>query len=406
MCYSQLLIIVILVIVLYAVFAPYSNSSQSVEGFTNQSNTIISDKLPYTQNQVAANEVLASEIHSPDPSVSAWNDINSRISHAQAKNQNKNFDNTYYMLWQSDLERQKNSIYGMANQIHDSKLNCVDFNNINQCMSVCSNTDTCSGFYVDSPGKCCMLVNPPYVDYRTRHNVPVDNTSEYAFRTLNNMVKQANLTDGKMIFNRTGSDGFNDRYVSNLSRNVCRTFCPKCIMGRCPKDYRCTNLMADPRYNHTCIITNEGRYDENLGNTFDNVTVPYLDDKHQLNEYAGYNNSIRRLSMKNPSYKFNLEEGIVSTIDEIASRSNNSNNIVEHFDPYLNGDLGRNGCTTISYQVNPTRGDCFDPKLASESAHIVAVHGENDLTNINGYIDHHGSLLSKDKIYQKYYADA
>lgn len=218
-----------------------------------------------------------------------YNNLNTKISLTDAKiSHNIPIDNSYYELWNQERIKEKNTQREKAIDILESGLQCVNYQNINQCMSVCSNTDSCSGFYIDNPNTCCMLLNPSLSTNHGLLNVPIDNTYQYANRDINIMVRNAEKSDGKLIFNKAGSDGFNNRYISNQSREDCKSLCPKCINGKCPEDYRCTNMISDPRYNQSCIITNEDRYDETKHKIFDNDQIPYLDDKYGLTDYPGY----------------------------------------------------------------------------------------------------------------------
>ncbi len=42
--------------------------------------------------------------------------------------------------------------------------------------------------------------------------------------------------------------------TSPSAKKKCIELCPKCIIGRCPKNYRCADITADPRYKNSCII--------------------------------------------------------------------------------------------------------------------------------------------------------
>ncbi|XWV26487.1 putative orfan [Tupanvirus soda lake] len=363
-CNIQILLVVIVALItLYLVWPCIKR-----ENFEQIEKTIIAQNI-YNNcvDEVAYNDVLSQN----NDNIRAFNNVDTEISLAQSNNLNKQFDNTYYLLWEQDQKRDNYAVGQDAIGILESKKHCIDFDNINQCMSVCSNTNTCSGFYIDSPNKCCMLLNPPYISYRDRQPVPVDNSFEHANRTVNNMVRHAEISDGKIIFNRGGSDGFNDKYTSNLDRNQCKSLCPKCITGRCPHNYRCTNLTADPRYNHTCIITNEGRYDETVGHTFDNNNIPFLDQKYEQNDHAGYNDLGNKPLTTHPSsYRIHFDENLVISKEKAKT--------IENFDSYVNRDG-------------------FNPTSASDDAHVVAIKGGNNTTSINGYIDQ--SILPEQNIY-------
>ena len=77
-------------------------------------------------------------------------------------------------------------------------------------------------------------------------------------------------------------------------------------------------MTADPRYNYSCIITNEGRYNEKAGHIFDGPEIPYLDEKYALNQYAGYDSQNREpVLIKPDNYAFNLAENIIPSREEL-----------------------------------------------------------------------------------------
>lgn len=170
---------------------------------------------------------------------------------------------------------------------------CINFKNINQCMATCSRTDGCYNFYVDSPGKCCMIINPINKQIR-QGEIPISK-NRFAHIVANNKILNNEQAKGKIIFNYYGTENnngiSNDKYVGNLTRSQCKSLCPKCITGRCPEDYRCVDMTADPRYNRSCMITNNNNYDENIGKYFDDQNIPYMDEIYGLVEYPGYDSA-------------------------------------------------------------------------------------------------------------------
>lgn len=154
--------------------------------------------------------------------------------------------------------------------------NCTNFTNINQCMSKCSSTANCTGFYLDTPNTCCMT-------YGSQNLLNNYNTSGIA------NIPKSNLAQGKTQFTVKGSIGGANVYQSNISREACQTMCPKCVFGKCPANYRCVNMTSDPRYTQSCIITNNDMYNEATNNTLDNSTIPYLANTYGLTDYAPYN---------------------------------------------------------------------------------------------------------------------
>lgn len=286
--------------------------------------TIRADNSRETQTKLAYNDVAAYKPGGVHP----FNISDAIISQTQVEDPVYNadmFHNSYYSLWDADQKRESELVLNRADEIVKTGANCINFKNVNQCMSVCSNSPNCTGFYIDesSPqsNKCCMMVNPPYAANRHAYNRPVNNLDTNSLRTVNKLIQRDRETDGKLIFDYIRTDGQNGTYKSDLTRSECKNICPKCIMGRCPENYRCTNMASDPRYNYSCLITNEDRYDENKpGQNFDSNIVPYLDEKYGLDEYAGYNPTVERPRLKVPeSERYYLADGIIPTRDELQS---------------------------------------------------------------------------------------
>lgn len=320
------------------IFYLLSPNDQKVENFQNCT--------------VAYNDIASYHPHG----IKGYNDLDIRIKDASANNLNKQFDEPFYALWKIEEKNDRKAAIKRAQEIAKNDFNCVNYDHVNQCMSVCSGTDNCTGFFIDNPGKCCMITNPPLEYYRDRWNIPVDNTHVYGNAILNNLIKDS----GKVVFTKVGSDGFNDVYNTDMSRKECHRLCPKCIIGKCPTNYRCTNLMADPRYDRTCLITNEDRYDETKGFMFDNENIPYLDSRYAINEFAWYNDLNTDPIINYPeTHKIELTDRKVITPKEM--------NVTEHFDQWVN------------------RNDCFDPETASDQMDFIATRGGNDPINLNSY---------------------
>lgn len=255
--------------------------------------TILTDKSRTSQTQVAYND----EAKERSGFIRPFNDAGEEISTAQASSGAMlmdQFDNSFYQLWLSDQNRERELINQRVDEIRADPTRCIEYKNINQCMSVCGNTKDCVGFYLDGNNKCCMLTEPPYETNRHAYNRLPQNIDTFSQRTYNDLIKRAKLTDGKVVFDKIRTDGGNNTFNVDISRAECKAMCPKCIIGRCPENYRCTNLTADPRYNYSCLITNQDEYDETKGHIFDSPNIPYLDEKYGLDQYAGYDLNIFR----------------------------------------------------------------------------------------------------------------
>uniref|UniRef100_A0A6C0LSS0 Uncharacterized protein n=1 Tax=viral metagenome TaxID=1070528 RepID=A0A6C0LSS0_9ZZZZ len=273
--------------------------------------TILTDVSRTSKTEVAYNDA---GVYRSDR-IRPFNDVHSLISTAEMENGlylADEFDNTFYSLWETDEQREADRAMKRAEEIEKSKMDCLEFENVNQCMSVCTNTDHCVGFYINSPNTCCMLIDPPYVTNRHSYNKLPNNVDAFGRRTLNNLIRRAEATDNKIVFDYIRTDGGNHTYKVDMDRKECKKLCPKCIIGRCPPNYRCTNLTADPRYNYSCLITNEDRYDETTGQTFDSSSVPYLDEKWGLNEYADFDDdNTRSVLTIPPSNRYKIDDKIV-----------------------------------------------------------------------------------------------
>lgn len=169
-----------------------------------------------------------------------------------------------YAPWQS--EGSNNNVV----QPQVQKLNCINFDKVNQCMTACDTNTGCNGFVVNQKnaangGRCC-LIN----------------------RNGQNGLLQKASQSGLPVFQKLENGG----YSSGVGRKQCRQICPKCINGECPGDYRCANMKFDPRTNNTCVVYNNSGYDETAGNVFDSSDVPNLNKTKGLTQYPGYNNIV------------------------------------------------------------------------------------------------------------------
>jgi len=307
---------------------PYYSPYNDLEANTVASlkDTILTDCSRTSRLQSALNDAVT---YKPGE-IRPYNDAGSLLSEAQASSGvelNNQFDNTFYELWLTDEAKERGQVLQRAENIVKNRENCIDYKHINQCMSVCKNSPNCTGFYIDSPNKCCMLQNPPYNTDRHSYGELPDNIDNMGKRSINKLLERAEETDGKIIFNYIRTDGGNSSYKVDMDRVQCKKLCPKCIIGRCPPNYRCTNMMADPRYNYSCILTNEDRYDETKGRTFDDPTVPYLEDQYGINEYADYMEQYETPVLTVPeNYVIDIDGPIMPTPTELSAALKKFNN--------------------------------------------------------------------------------
>jgi len=207
------------------------------------------------------------------------------------------YDNSYYDLWNSERRKTGDLIRKKASEIIAGQASCIPFKHVNQCMSECTSSTNCSGFYVDtpstpeSPGKCCLMYNPPFDHKRTNFLDVPNSRIQDTYQTISDFIRRQQLSEGKLVFDKVGREGGDSVYRSNLDRKDCRSMCPKCILGRCPRGYRCKDLRADPRRNYSCMITNEDRYDENEGLTFDSDRIQKLNAFFEVRQDAGIDQS-------------------------------------------------------------------------------------------------------------------
>jgi hypothetical protein len=368
-------------------YSPYNDLD--ADTLKNLKDTILTDQSRTSQIQTAVYDAVTYHPREIRP----YNDAESLISETQAMSGielNNQFDNSFYELWLMDEAKEKEEVTQRAIDIIKNKKSCIDFKHVNQCMSVCNNTDSCTGFYIDSPNKCCMLQNPPYNTDRHSYTDLPDNIDNMAKRSINKLIERAEETDGKIVFDYIRNDGGNSTYKVDMDRSQCKKLCPKCIVGRCPPDYRCTNMMADPRYNYSCIITNEDRYDEGANRTFDDESVPYLEDQYGLNEYADYDSKYENpVSMLPKSYAYDIDSPILPTPQELQSS----------LDKFDNNHVGPN---TYDKQntvplIKPAKSiekfdqwinrDGYHPEIESKDYNFIGLRGGNDMVNLDSYVE-------------------
>lgn len=326
-----------------------------------------------SHNKVAYNDVAAYRPGGIHPFNISAEIVSQTLSTSPVANADM-FHNNYYDLWEKEKIAEKKLVGEESDKIVNSQKNCIEFKNINQCMSVCAGTADCSGFYLDQKvtnqdgkmqvnNKCCMMVNPPYAANRHDRNRTPTETSMLASRTVNKLIRRAQDTDGKLVFDRIRNDHDGTVYKIDVPRQQCKSMCPKCILGRCPDNYRCVNLNADPRYNYSCLITNEDRYDENKkGYQFDSPDVPHLDSKYQLDEYAAYDPAITPPILSVPeSERYYLFDGLIPTNDEYQSA-------------FVEFDENHIGPNTF----HPSFNKKYNVEKASTNIDEIGIRGGND----------------------------
>ena len=233
---------------------------------------------------------------------------------------NDAYDNSFYDLWTATNVEKDAKAEARAKKLGQMELNCINYKNVNQCMSVCQDTADCSGFVVtkqndDLSGRCCLMVNPPLNTHRHSFDVLPDNADYVSYRYLNNLMRTKAQKEGLPVFDKVRFKDNNSGYATALDRTTCHRYCPKCILGRCPDNYRCVDYESDPRYNQTCVITNEDRYDESQGLLFDDPKIKPLDEVYGLNEYAGYDD-INLIPIKTVphDYKLDLTNSLIPNV--------------------------------------------------------------------------------------------
>lgn len=227
-----------------------------------------------------------------------------------------------------------------------------------------------------------MMIDPP-IDYdRDRYNRTPNNTYEYGQKTVNNMIR----ADGKkIIFDYVTNDNGNSAYRVDMNRKQCNKLCPKCIMGRCPEGYRCTNMTADPRYNQSCIITNEDRYNENTGDIYDADYIPHLDAIYALNQYAGYDDIDEDPVLMIPETDaLTLTDEVVPSQKEL--RKLNKKYDRDHIGPNTFVDELNYDIAQKTLQKNITQEfEVYDAQKESDNMDVIATRGENDPVALSSY---------------------
>ena len=307
-------VILAIVVILIILFWIFNKSNPIIEKFKLKNSSQY--KIPYTENSVLPDYPSEKELdlisltHTNQACrqrMGKFNDLDSRISLLQVIN--NEIDNIQPSLHSNTLNDNlySNTLNDNLNNVEmEDNIKCINFKNINQCMTACSNTKGCRNFYVDNNSqlnKCCMIVGDN-TDSGTLDDISKSD-DRFADIVASNKIVNDKNTKGKIIFNYFGTDKNNDKYIGNLTRSQCKTLCPKCVIGKCPTNYRCIDMTADPRYNRSCMITNNNKYDENTGKYFDNKNIPYMDQMLGLNEYPGYDS--RRLPPVTKNKYFNLD---------------------------------------------------------------------------------------------------
>ena len=277
------------------------------------------ERQPTSVEEVAYNDLGSYEFTPGE--VRPYNDIETRISEARVDNLveiNDDYDNNYYRTWLATDAKNNAKMEAHARDIYKNELECINYKKINQCMSTCADTPHCRGFVLnknstpEKNGKCCMLVEPAFNYHKYSLNQVPNNDDYTGYRYLNTLLKEKAKKENMPIFTRVKDQDNNSVYNVPVTRPECKKYCPKCISGICPPDYRCVDMRADPRYNQTCLITNEDRYNELLGLTFDSDKIPYLEEKYGLDEYAGYDDlNMIRITHLPETYRLKLRNGIL-----------------------------------------------------------------------------------------------
>ena len=76
--------------------------------------------------------------------------------------------------------------------------NCIKYENINQCMTACTENKICNGFYIDSPGSCCMISTPSFDQVFNQNN------QRRRQVTQDELDCREELTKNKIVFNYIG----------------------------------------------------------------------------------------------------------------------------------------------------------------------------------------------------------
>lgn len=203
------------------------------------------------------------------------------------------YNNSYYDLWKAENKATGNLIRKKASDIISSGAACIPFQHVNQCMSECTGSTDCNGFYIDTPstdekpGQCCLMFKPKFEHKRTNMLDVPNSRLQDTYQTISDYIRRQKLSEGKAIFDKVGRENGDSVYRSDISRSDCRSLCPKCVLGQCPRGYRCKDIRSDPRKNYNCLITNEDRYDENEGLLFDSDKISFLNNYFANRQDAG-----------------------------------------------------------------------------------------------------------------------
>jgi hypothetical protein len=214
-----------------------------------------------------------------------FNDFNQRLSYtelASSSDINSSFDNSYFQLYGME---QEHGLKRTQKEIAELKRLGVDtypYKNVNECFSRCSRDKSCYG--VDVANKKCTLIRQPPFDYeRYSYNDSVNNQPYEIYQQFNHVRKPHGT-----IFYYYGTEDGNDAYGGALSPKQCLSECPKCQLGKCPKDYRCTNVRTDPKNGIECVITNKNSYDEKSDRMYDDPTIKAIPSSDRINTDAKY----------------------------------------------------------------------------------------------------------------------
>jgi hypothetical protein len=214
-----------------------------------------------------------------------FNDIDQKLSMTGVETEsayNDRYDNAYFDTWKEEIVEQNKKIDDIVKNINKE---CKPYKNINECMSRCSSNKLCQGFYLPEGNEktCCPIIQPDFNTNRHEYDVLPDNVFYQAYDKFNK-----NLKGKKNVFKFYDIDKDNASYTVDYPIEKCLKECPKCIIGKCPENYRCKNIRIDPKQNSQCIITNEDRYNEEKNLLFDGPNIESLDRKYDINFNSGF----------------------------------------------------------------------------------------------------------------------
>jgi len=272
------IIIIILIIILIIWFIFWWVYTPSCEGFSD----LGEPKIPSISPKKNCCGINQTEGLTPPYQ------INQAMMLRQMLRANEQPSNSYYELWNTERKLTGDYVANEAENIMQSGATCLSYDNINQCMSQCTSSDGCNGFYVSEPGTCCLTYNPKFDTRRTSMLDVPNSRLQDTYRSISDYIRNKQITEGKPVFEKIGGENIGDSmYRVPLDRKSCRSLCPKCVLGQCPRNYRCKDIQSDPRQNNGCIITNEDRYDETEGLTFDSDKLNFLNPQYQIQQDAG-----------------------------------------------------------------------------------------------------------------------